>query len=231
MAIDRTARELTAVAPILAEGELIATCTFVTSGSRTVGVASAERLRSHPGKQLVVATRLDGSATIPVSAFRVGFSGLAIVECDGALGDDIAPLDISAVSASLDTRGAPAALVAIERDGTGFARSVAQVDIDKIDGNGMTDVIARLASPREATTLEGDGAALFAWFPAEPALGRKAEIVLVGLGLHYRDATFKPRALPALAELVGLDELGRALAFAAPEPEKRDQVVAGEIET
>ncbi len=230
VAIDRTARELTAVAPILAKGELVAPCTFVTSGKRTVGVTSAERLRPHHGAPLTIATKLDGSATIPVASWTISFGGIAIVEAGGALAGDIRPLEIGSVCASMNTRGAPAALVLIEKTGQGFTRTIVQVDVDVIDGGGMSDVIARLASPREASTVDADGASLFAWFPADPALARPAETLLVALGLGYRHAAFKPRAQPALAELVPLDELARALAFSAPAPEARDKVIAGEIE-
>lgn len=229
VAIDRTARELSAVAPILANGELVATCTFVTSGKRTVGVTSSERLRPHHGAPLAIATKLDGSATIPVASWSMSFGGIAIVEAGGPLTGDVRPLEIGSVCASMNTRGAPAAIVVIEPAGAGFTRSIIQVDVDAIDGGGMSDVITRLASPRTAMTLDADGATLFAWFPADPALARPAETLLVALGLGYRHAAFKPREQPALVQLVGLDELGRALAFAAPAPEARDKVIAGEI--
>ena len=229
MVLDRAAAELKAVAPILANGALVGPCTFVTSGTRTVGITSAERLRPHHGAALTVATRLDGSATIPVSSWSMSFGGLALVHVDQPLTGDVAALDIGGVCATINTHGAPAALVGFERHGSMLVRTVIQVDVDAIDGGGMTDVITRLASPREPTTLDADGATLFAWFPANPTLGRPAETVLVALGLAYRHAVFKPRALPPLVELVGLEELGRALAFSAPAPEARDKVIAGEI--
>jgi hypothetical protein len=225
VAIDRNALELKAVAPILCEGALVAPCTFVTSGTRTVGVASGERLRTYANKSLVI-----GANRVPVASWKQGWGGFALVEPAGPLaGDDLAPLDIAMVSASLDTRGAPAVLVGFTGSGADLTRTIVQVDVDAIDGSGLTDAFVRLASPREANDFDADGAALFAWFPAEPALGRKAEVVLVAMGITYRRGTFKPRALPAVAELVGLVELGRALAFNAPEPEARDKAVVGEI--
>ena len=229
VALDRSAAELKAVAPILAKGELVATCTFITSGGRTVGVTSSERLRAHHGAPLVVATRLDGSATIPVTSWNMSFGGVAIVQIAEPLTGDVAPLQVGSVCATMNTRGAPAAIVAIERDGKGWKRTVVQVDVDVIDGGGMSDVITRLATPRTDATFDADGATLFAWFPADPALARPQETVLVALGITYRHAAFKPRERPPLVELVGLEELGRALAFNAPTPEARDKVIAGEI--
>jgi hypothetical protein len=229
VALDHSAAELKAVAPILAKGELIATCTFVTSGERTVGVASAERLRAHQGVPFVIGTRLDGSATIPVASWNMSFSGVAIVQIAEPLGGDITPLAVGSVCATVNTHGAPAAIVAVERDGKGWKRVVVPVDVDVIDGGGMSDVITRLASPRTAVGLDADGSTLFAQFPANPALARPRETVLVALGVAYRNAVFKPRAQPPLVELVGLEDLGRALAFSAPAPEARDKVIAGEI--
>ena len=112
MPFDRSAAELKAVAPILARGELIGTCTFVTSGTRTVGVTSSERLRPYHTAPLAIATKLDGSATIPVASWSMRFGGVAIVEVTGLLGDDVVPLQIGSVCATLETRGAPSAVVA-----------------------------------------------------------------------------------------------------------------------
>lgn len=216
MAIDRDAPALKAVAPIVCDGALVAPCTFVTSGTRTVGIASGERLRTAANKSLT-------ANGVPIATWKQGWGGFAIVEPSGPIEG---ALDIGMVSASLDTRGAPAVLVGFAPD---LARTIVQVDVDAIDSNGMSDSSLRLASPREATDFDADGAALFAWFPAEPALGRKAEVVLVAMGITYRQGAFKPREQPPLAELIGLTELGRALAFSAPEPESRDKAITGEI--
>jgi hypothetical protein len=47
----------------------------------------------------------------------------------------------------------------------------------------------------------------------------------------YRAGTFQPRATPAIAEMIGLDDLGRALIQATPQPEERPELqqVTGEI--
>jgi hypothetical protein len=83
----------------------------------------------------------------------------------------------------------------------------------------LHEVIATLASPIDAAPADAivDGAPLFAWFAAEPALGRKAETVVVALGQIYRQQAFKPRDQPAAVELVGLEDLGRALAWHSEE--------------
>jgi hypothetical protein len=76
-----------------------------------------------------------------------------------------------------------------------------------------------------------EGSALFSWMPADPVLGRKSEVLVVALGITYRRKTFKPREQPALAELVGLDDLGRALPWAEKVVEGSNELgqVAGEI--
>ena len=50
-----------------------------------------------------------------------------------------------------------------------------------------------------------------AWMPPDPVLRRPSEVVVVALAAPYRGQVFKPRAQPAIAELFGLDDLGRAL--------------------
>jgi len=57
------------------------------------------------------------------------------------------------------------------------------------------------------------------------------EVLAVALAYPYRARTAKPRALPVMAELVALDDLGRAL-IATTEHESGPAVtaVAGEIE-
>ena len=67
--------------------------------------------------------------------------------------------------------------------------------------------------------------------PPDPLLGRKSEVVVVAQGITYHRKTFQPRTIPAVAELVGLEDLGRALPYAAPETEPSELVqVAGEIQ-
>jgi len=208
---------------------------LVQNGGKTIGATDAELLRPHVGAQLTVATMLDGSATVPVGNWGLSrYAGLGLVELVGPIGPglDVQPLDLGAVCATVDTRGSPAALVGIIRDGTGYARSWVPVQIDHETGAGMSDLVLRLASPLEDihVGMAVDGAALFAWFPPNPALGRPSEVLVLGLAQAYRGFA-KPRERPVIAEIVGLDDLGRALLaqqkLEEREPELRQ--VAGEI--
>jgi hypothetical protein len=234
--LDRDARELRSVAPLLVQGQLVGTVTLVRNGDKTIGATDAELLRPHVGAKLSVATMLDGSAIVPVGNWGLSrHAGLGLIELASPIetGLDVRPLDLGAVCASVDTRGMPAVLVGIVRDGTGFARSWVPVQVDNDDGAGMSDAAIRLASPLEDAHvgMAVDGASLFAWFPANPALGRPDEVLVLGLAQAYRGFA-KPRERPVIAEIVGLDDLGRALIAsqrsAEREPELRQ--VAGEIE-
>jgi hypothetical protein len=232
------AGELRAVAPLVVIGsqlELVGPCTIVTNGARTVALSSAELLRQ-AGDPLAIAIAMNGSRTVRISQWFMGrIAGVGIAELAEPFPKDseIVPLDLGSVSATVDTRGAPAALVTIGYDGKVFSRRVVPVHVDAIDGGGMTDEIVRLATPDDAADGDApiDGAALFAWMPADPVLGRKSEVVAVALGLPYRTKIFKPRANDALAELVGLEDLGRALPWTGEEQEGTNDLgqVAGEI--
>ena len=232
------APELRAVAPLVVSGAqqtLVGPCTLVSNGTKTVGFSSAELLRN-AGESLAVAVSTDGSKTLPVTSWMMGrAAGIGVLELGGSVprDSDVQPLTIASVCATVETRGAPAALVTVERGERGFSRRIIPVHVDLIDGGGMSDVITRLASPTEAAdaTANIDGSALFAWLPPDPVLGRDSEILVVALGCTYRQKTFKPRELPALAELVGLDDLGRALPWngGAPEGSNELRQVAGEI--
>ena len=169
----------------------------------------------------------------PVASGAVGFTSAKLqheplVEPTAALPADaqLALLPIGAVCATIDTRGAPAALVAVH----GGRRVVIPVHVDPVGG---LDVIARLATPVATEPLPADltveGCPLFAWFPAERALGRAAATLVCAVAYHYRQQTFRPRDRPALAELVGLEDLGRAM---PRHGETRDDPaqVAGEVE-
>jgi hypothetical protein len=234
---DHAARELRSVAPLLAEGELVGPVTLVRNGNKTIGATDPELLRPYVGAQFTVATMLDGSVTIPVGNWGLSRNaGLGLVELVGPVepGFDVRPLSLDAVCATLDPRGAPAALVGIVREGSGFARSWVPVYVDK-DNAGTNDKAQamRLASPIEDihVGMVVDGASLFAWFPPNPALGRASEVLVLGLAQAYRGFS-KPRDRPVIAEVVGLDDLGRAL-IAAQKTEEREpelQQVAGEIE-
>jgi hypothetical protein len=236
--LDRDAPEVRSVAPLLVGGQLIGPVTLVRNGDKTIGTADAELLRPHVGAQLSVATMLDGSAVVAVGNWGLSrHAGLGLIELASPIdpGHDVRPLDLGAVCASVDTRGAPAVLVGIVRDGTGFARSWVPVQVDSDDSAGMADTALRLASPLEDAHvgLAVDGASLFAWFPANPALGRASEVLVLGMAQAYRGFS-KPRERPVIAEIIGLDDLGRALIATQratereAEPELRQ--VAGEIE-
>jgi hypothetical protein len=150
---------------------------------------------------------------------------------------DVAPIPLGAVCATVDTRGAPSALVTMQRsaDGRGVTRRVIPVHVDSVDGAGMSDdAIKRLASPDHADDVDVDidGAALISWMPPDAVLGRPSEVVVVALSVPYRAKTFKPRELPAIAELFGLDDLGRALPWdGGSQKEEGNELgqVAGEI--
>jgi len=228
------------VAPLVVIGptttELVGACTLVSNGGRTVAFSSAELLRS-AGEPLMILTQLDGSAAIPVTSWTMGrHSGIGVIElgAEVPVGGDVTPLSIGAVCATIDNRGAPSAIVTIERAAKGYARRAIPVYLDAIDGGGMTDeVLTRLATPIDDgdDDVAIDGAPVFAWFPPDPLLGRPSEIAVVALALPYRIKTFKPRDHVAIAELWGLEDLGRALPFEidGPEPSNELDQVAGEI--
>jgi len=233
--LDRNARELRSVAPLLADGKLVGPVMLVRNGDKTIGATDAELLRPYVGAELTVATKLDGSEVVAVGNWGLSrHAGLGLIELTGpiARGLDVKPLELGAVCASVDPHGAPTALVGIVREAGGYVRSWVPVQVDADDGGGMSDVILRLASPLEDAHVGAtvDGAALFAWFPPSPALGRASEIVVLGLGQAYRGYA-KPRERPVIAEIVGLDDLGRAL-IANQRTEEREpelRQVAGEI--
>ena len=234
------ATELRAVAPlvVLAAGgpQLVGPCTLVTNGAKTVAFSSSEMLRN-AGEPLAIALTLDGKRTLRVASWSLARAqGLGIAELaepfpkTGPL--DVTPLNVGAVCATVDTRGAPSALVTVTATPRGFARRIVAVHVDAWDGNGMSDVVIRLASPQDAADLDAavEGAPLFAWLPPDPVLGRPSEVVAVALATPYRARHVKTRDLLPLAELVGLEDLGRALPYQVIEEEGNDlRQVAGEI--
>jgi hypothetical protein len=210
---------------------------LVTNGSQTIAFSSAELLRK-AGEPLAIALKLDGSKTLPVASWSMGrVPHMGVIELaapfpkDGDL--DVQPLPIGSLCATVDTRGAPSALVTVLRTKSGFARRVVPVHVDAIDGGGIADIITRLASPDEPVDadVDIDGAALVSWMPADPVLGRSSEVLVVALASPYVQQIFKPRSLPALAELYGLDDLGRALPWEGSNVEGSNELgqVAGEI--
>jgi len=231
--------QLRAVAPLVvtATKELVAPAMLVTNGQKTIAVTSAELLRPWEAQQLSIALKLDGSELVPLSTWGMGrYSGVGLVEFAAPIpaGAEVAPVPIAAICATVDTRGAPAALVTITQRGSKFERTLIPVHVDTVDsGGGMSDdVITRLASPIDAKHdgAEIEGAILFAWFPPDPVLGRKSEVLAVAMAYPYRVRTFQPRPNPAIAELSGLDDLGRALIMVAPAPVRPElHEVTGEI--
>lgn len=237
------AAELRAVAPLVVTGptlQLVGACTLVTNGTQTIAFSSAELLRQ-AGEPLAIALTLDCSRTIPVTSWSMGrVPNMGIIELGASIPQDktidVVPLPLASVCATVDTRGAPSALVTVERgsDGKSVVRRVVPVHVDAVDGGGMSDeVITRLASPDLPADIDVDvdGAALFTWLPPDPVLGRPSEVVVVALATPYRTRTFKPRELPPLAELFGLDDLGRALPWQAATVEGSNELgqIAGEI--
>lgn len=234
------AKELRAIAPLVVVGptlQLVGPCTLVTNGTQTVAFSSAELLR-RAGEPLAIAITLDCSKTIPVASWSMGrVPHMGVIELGAPFPSDakcdVEPLPIGSLCATVDTRGAPSALVTVARAEAGVARRVIPVHVDAIDDAGMTDdVIVRLASPDAASDAgaEIDGAALFSWMPADPVLARPPEVVVVALGATYRAQTVQPREQPALAELYGLDDLARVLPWHGQVGESKQLgQVAGEI--
>ena len=238
------ASELRAVAPLVVTGResapvCVGSCTLVTNGSQTIAFSSADLLRQ-AGEPLAIALTLDCKKTIPVSSWTMGrVANMGVIELgapfpleDGKL--DVAPISLGSVYATVDTRGAPSALVTIERDGSGVKRRVIPVHVDAVDGGGMSDdVLVRLASPDSKDDVEADidGGSLFSWLPPDPVLGRPSEVVVVALAVPYRANTFNPRTLPAIAELFGLEDLGRALPWQGDKQDDGNTLgqIAGEI--
>lgn len=201
-----------------------------------MGVTSAELLRPHATAKLRVLTALDGSRHVDVMGIGMGrYTGLGLLELAKSITDDgdVKPLTIDHVCATTDTRGAPAGIVTITvGEGGTLSRTLVPVHVDGDDGGGMSDTITRLATPLDAAhaNLAVEGCPVFAWFPANPALGRPEETLAVAVAYPYRAQTVQPRELPVIAELVGLDDLGRAL-ISAQEHDEREELpqVAGEI--
>ena len=118
------ANELRAVAPLIIAGAkptLVGPCTLVSNGTKTVAFSSAELLRK-AGEPLAVAVSLDGTRTVPVASWMMGrAAGIGVMELGAPVGKgEIEPLTIASVCATVDTRGAPAALVTVEKSARGF---------------------------------------------------------------------------------------------------------------
>lgn len=241
-----SASELRAVAALVVLGpgapQLVGACTLVTNGKQTIAFSSAELLRD-AGEPLAIALTFDAKQTIPVNAWTMSRAPqMGIIELGTAFPFDhkqldVQPVAISAVCATVDTRGAPSALVGVEA-GEGnvvWSRRFVPVHVDNYDGGGMSDdVLTRVASPDATLDIDAEveGAALISWMPADPVLGRPPETVLVALACKTSERSFKPRELPPIAELSGLVDLGRALPIHVREEQAATNdlgQVAGEI--
>jgi hypothetical protein len=219
--------ELRGVAPLRAGHVTIGPVTLVSSGDQIIGFTSAELLRTNEAAGLSIATKLDGSATIPIKAWTMGrYTGIGLVELAKPLptDSDVTAMSLGAICATVDTRGAPSALVTIHDN----KRAVIPVYVDAVGG---FEVVARLATPMAdpPANILVDGSPIFAWFPAERALGRPAATLACAVGYFYRSQTFKPRERAAVTELVGLEDLGRAMSWKASERPDPKQV-AGEFD-
>ncbi|HEY0255464.1 MAG TPA: hypothetical protein VGC41_28240 [Kofleriaceae bacterium] len=219
--------ELRCVAPlvVLAESgpQLVGSCTLVTNGQQAIAVASSEVLR-RAGEPLAILTRLDGSSHVPVKAWSLArHAAIGIVELgEGvAFTPEVHPIHLGSLSAAVETRGAPAALIAAIPLEQSFARELVPIELVLDDGGGMADEITRVAKPSEQTSALLDGSPLFAWMPPDPVLGRGSETIAIALGILARGRI----------ELVGLEAVGRALPWAehTPPPSNELPQVAGEI--
>lgn len=236
---DHDAVQLRAVAPLVdaSTKQLLGPVMIVTNGQKSIGITNSEIVRAWDPSRLAIATALDGTHFAKVANWFLGrYSGVALVELGEPFASaDVVPLPIGAVCATAETRGAPSALVTIVAKDGAFAREVIPVHVDNSDAGGMSDDVTRLASPIEPlhVGMTTDGAVLFSWFPPDPVLGRKSEVLAVGIAYPYTLGILKPRDLPPFAELLGLDDLGRALILSASEPQPEDRpelhTVTGEI--
>jgi len=234
---NRDALELRAVAPLVVTStrELIAPVLLVTNGTKTMGMTNAELLRPWEPGQISILANLDGSVMVPIANWGLGrYSAVGLVELGGPVpaSSDVEPLPIASVCASSDTRGAPSAIATIMVANGKLTRELIPVYVDINDGGGMSDDITRLATPVNANHAAApiDGAILYTWFPPDPVLGRKSELLAVGMTYPYRSGVVQPRATPAIAELIGLEDLGRALIREVPPPKPLELTeVKGEI--
>src|SRR5262249_39793748 len=121
--------ELRAVAPLVVVGptpQLVGPCTLVSNDTKTIAFSSSELLRE-AGEPLAIALTLDGKRLLPISSWALGrTSGIGVLELGAPFpkdkGLDVAPLQVGSVYASVDTRGAPAALVTVRSAAHGFER-------------------------------------------------------------------------------------------------------------
>jgi len=218
------APELRCVAPLVVGDQLAGPCMLITNGMQSIAVASAEVLR-RAGEPLTILTRLDGSSSLPVKAWQMAHrAAIGIIELGEGVPftPEVHPLHLGLLSAAVETRGAPAALVTVRAIDRKLVRELIAVQIAIDDGGGMSDDIFRIATALDARVPLPDGAPLFAWMPPDPVLGRRSEVIAIALGIAARGRI----------ELVGLEDAGHALPWAehTPPPSNELVQVAGEIE-
>lgn len=211
--------ELRCVAPLVVGDQLIGTCMLVTNGAHAIAVASSEVLR-RAGEPLHLLTRLDGSQHVQVTAWTLArHAAIGIIDLGEGVPftPEVHPLHLAQLSAAVETRGAPAALVAMGKTG----RCVIAIELVLDDGGGMADEVTRVARPLAETAALLDGAPVFAWMAPDPVLGRGSEVIAVALGIESRGRI----------ELISLEDVGRALPWAehTPPPSNELEQVAGEI--
>lgn len=232
-----SAPQVRCVAPVVVVtnggAKLVGPCVLVSNGAHAIALASAELLRK-AGEPLAIVTRLDGSATLPIKAWHLGrHPAIGVIDLgdSSAFTPEVRPIGLEVLSASVDTRGAPAALVGLRMEAGVFARIAVGVQLVVDDGGGMSDEVTRLAVPQERMPdgAQLDGAPLFAWMPADPVLARPSEVVVVALGIAPRTRTFGSYA--PIAELVGLEDAAVALPWLEQPPVAQEGPVqvAGEI--
>jgi hypothetical protein len=215
--------ELRCVAPLAVGGRLVGPCMLITNGAQTIAVASSEVLRQ-AGEPLVIVTRLDGTASLPIKAWQLAQHsaiGIVALEEGTRFTPEVYPLHLASLSAAVETRGAPAALVTVRSEGGAFARTVVGVTIELDDGGGMSDDVMRIAKPVDPLDAPIDGAPIFAWMPPDPVLGRGSEVIAIAIGVRVQNRI----------ELISLEDAGRALPWAEQTPPPSNELVqvAGEI--
>ena len=217
------APELRCVAPLVVNGQLAGPCMLITNGTQSIAVASAEVLR-RAGEPLEILTRLDGTKSLPVKSWQMArHAAIGIIELGEGVTftPEVYPLHLALLSAAVETRGAPAALITLRAVDKKFVREVIGVHVALDDGGGMSDDILRLATAIDPRETLPDGAPLFAWMPPNPVLGRGSEVIAIAIAVGSRGRI----------ELVGLEDAGRALPWAEHTPPPSNELVqiAGEI--
>ena len=169
-------------------------------------------------------------------AARCGVARPKLVEVITALEPALRGRPIKAVIAREFVEGVGVVVVAdapVSLDGLRVPGTIGVgLRVDERDGNSIVGgAIAAVDGTLTGSPLDGGPACSVDAF-CQADLGGAQE--LVALACKYNHKTFKPRDLPAIAELFGLEDLGRALPWSAAEREAKASTndlgqVAGEI--